>query len=518
MQWNGKTQNKIVQRLIKYYNKNPLQVIILSGLLIRLVSVIFSKGFGWIDDQFLIIEIAQSWVDGTDYYKWLPDTVGNDGPVKFSFFYTGIIYYLLSFFELIGINNPQSKMLFIRLLHALWSLLVINFGYKITLSLSNEKSAKQVGWLMALLWLFPFLSVRTLVEFVSVPLVLWAIFLVVDKTKNQKLFYWFIAGILLGIAFNIRLQTVLITGGMGLIFLFEKKFVKAIVFGFGFLLIVAVFQGLVDYYFWGYPFAQLLEYVNYNMHSAGNYTVGPWYVYLLFLSGILIPPFSIFLFTGFVFNWKRLAIIFVPVVIFLLFHSYYPNKQERFVITIIPLIIISGIIGWNALLQKLKSDKWNKISRYTIIFFWIINLIFLLPVSFIYSKKARVESMEYLSAFKEMDYFVIEDNNRTVLGFPPMYYLDDWVEYDAIMKDDNLKKLAKKRGWNEVDNQPAFVLFYQPKNIEQRINNIKIFLPDLVYDTIIEPGNADRVLHWLNPINANENIYIYRNTAVIQEP
>jgi hypothetical protein len=506
-----------VQNLKKYYKNNPLTVILLAGLLIRLVSVIFAKGFGWIDDQFLIVEIAQSWVDGTDYYRWLPDTPGNNGPVKFSFFYTGIIYYIFSFLEIIGIDEPQSKMYVVRLLHALWSLLIIKFGYKITLILSNKKNANQVGWILAVLWLFPFLSVRNLVEFVSIPLVLWTILLVIDKTKNTKLIYWLLAGMLMGFAFNIRLQTALLAGGMGLVFLFQKKIGKALIFGGGFILIVAIFQGLLDYYFWGYPFAQLAEYVGYNMQSASNYTVGPWYVYILFILGVLVPPFSLALFTGFVVNWKKLAIIFVPVLIFLLFHSYYPNKQERFVITILPLIIISGVIGWNELLLKLNSVKWNKANHIFIIIFWVLNLIALLPISSMYSKKARVESMHYLSAYKQTEYFVIENVNRDVLRFPPMYYLDKWIDYDAIMQKTNIDDLAKSKQWKNPSKQPAFILFFQPKNIDQRVENLKKYLPGLVHETTIEPGTLDRLLHWLNPINANENIFIYRNTAVIPD-
>lgn len=506
-----------MQNLKKYYKNNPLTVILLAGLLIRLVSVIFAKGFGWIDDQFLIVEIAQSWVDGTDYYRWLPDTPGNNGPVKFSFFYTGIIYYIFSFLEIIGIDEPQSKMYVVRLLHALWSLLIIKFGYKITLILSNKKNANQVGWILAVLWLFPFLSVRNLVEFVSIPLVLWTILLVIDKTKNTKLIYWLLAGMLMGFAFNIRLQTALLAGGMGLVFLFQKKIGKALIFGGGFILIVAIFQGLLDYYFWGYPFAQLAEYVGYNMQSASNYTVGPWYVYILFILGVLVPPFSLALFTGFVVNWKKLAIIFVPVLIFLLFHSYYPNKQERFVITILPLIIISGVIGWNELLLKLNSVKWNKANHIFIIIFWVLNLIALLPISSMYSKKARVESMHYLSAYKQTEYFVIENVNRDVLRFPPMYYLDKWIDYDAIMQKTNIDDLAKSKQWKNPSKQPAFILFFQPKNIDQRVENLKKYLPGLVHETTIEPGTLDRLLHWLNPINANENIFIYRNTAVIPD-
>ena len=504
-----------MQNIKSYYNNKPLEVILLVGLIVRLFSVYFSKGFGWIDDQFLIMEIAQSWVDGTDYYNWLPSSPENQGPVKFSFFYTGIIYYLLSFLELIGINGPQTKMYVIRLIHALWSLLVIKFGYQITLVLSNKNNAKTVGWIFALLWLFPFLSVRTLVEFVSVPLVLWALLLVIDKSRNNKLIYWLFAGLLLGIAFNIRLQTALLTAGMGLVFLFEKKFKETIVFSIGVLTAIALIQGIVDYYFWGYPFAQLIEYVTYNMHSAGNYTVGPWYIYIVFILSVLVPPFSILLIAGFFSNWKKIAIIFVPVLLFLIFHSYYPNKQERFVLTILPLIIISGVIGYNAILEKVNSKRWNKISHYFVVFFWTINIIALIPVSLIYSKKARVESMEYLSSYKDLKYFVIEDANRGVLRFPPMYYLDNWVEYDAIMVNENAKHLAKIKKWDKIENQPGFVLFFQPINIDARVDNLMETLPNIVYETTIEPGNADRVLHWLNPINANENIYIYRNTDVI---
>lgn len=499
----------------KFYGEHPLTAIVVVGFIFRFVAVIFSKGFGWIDDQFLIIEIAQSWVDKTDYYKWLPDTQGNTGPVKFSFFYTGIIYYFLNFLQWTGIDNPQTKMYFVRFIHALWSLLIIVFSHKITLRFSNIKTANTVGWIMALLWLFPFLSVRTLVEYVSIPLVLWALYLITGN--NKKLTIWLLAGFLLGIAFNIRLQTALLTFGFALVLLFNKKIKETLILSLGFLIVVTIFQGLVDYYFWKYPFAQLIEYVGYNMESATAYTVGPWYVYVLFLTGILIPPYSLLMIYGFAINWKKLAIIFVPVIIFMIFHSYYPNKQERFVVTIIPLIIISGVIGWNYLLEKMKSQKCRKISRGFLIVFWIVNFLLLLPITVMYSKKARVESMAYLSAYKQINYFVIEDIGHSVVRFPPMYYLNKWVNYDAIMSDVNIKALARKKKWKLIDNQPDFVLFYQKENLEKRVQKLKKYLPALEYETTIEPGNADRVLHWLNPINANENIYIFRNAARIAE-
>ena len=63
-----------MKQLLQRFQNNftPLQQLMLLGILIRLLSVIFSKGFGWHDDHFLVIEASQSWVDGYDYNNWLP--------------------------------------------------------------------------------------------------------------------------------------------------------------------------------------------------------------------------------------------------------------------------------------------------------------------------------------------------------------------------------------------------------------------------------------------------------------
>ncbi len=505
-----------MQSLKKYYDQNPLQVILLAALFFRMLAVVFSKGFGWIDDQFLIIEIAQSWIDGSDYYGWLPSTDGTNEPKGFSFFYVGLHYLLLSFLEWINIFDPQGKMYVVRFLHALWSLLIVFFGYKITLKLSEQKTANLVGWLLALLWFFPFLSVRNLVEFVSIPLLMWGTYLTVQSSKSTKWSTWIWVGLLFGIAFNIRMQTLLFSGGIGVVLLFSKRWKEALLVGLGTIGIIAVIQGGIDYLVWDEPFIQLKSYVLYNMEHAADYTTGPWYVYLLFLLGILIPPISIFIFWGWLRSWKKLLILFVPTLLFLLFHSYYPNKQERFVITIVPFLIIAGTIGWQQIVLKYKSNKaLFGLNKYSWYFFWTINLILLLPVTLIYSKKARVEAMEHLSHYPELEYFLIEDVNKNVLRFPPMFYLEKWVPYDAMMERDKFSSFKKKKDWKIISNQPGFVLFFQPDNIEQRVEKMKTIFPQLVFDEMIEPGKADKVLHWLNPINDNQNIYIYRNEAVI---
>ena len=151
-----------------------------------------------IDDHFLIIELAQSWVDNVNVNDWLPQLSKNATPPGFSFFYTGIHYLLFSLMEKTGIYDPQTKMYIVRIVHAFYSLLTIYFGYRITEKLTNIRYAKQVGLLLALFWLWPFLSVRNLIEVVCIPMLMWATWLAVKK-ENGNFLYYIAVGAVLGL-------------------------------------------------------------------------------------------------------------------------------------------------------------------------------------------------------------------------------------------------------------------------------------------------------------------------------
>ena len=503
-----------MQILKKYWNEKPLTVILLAAIFFRLIAVIFSKGFGMHDDHFLVIEAAQSWVDGMDYNNWLPGSKGNTGPTGHSFFYVGLHYLLLSFIDFIGINDPQFKMFIVRFLHAVFSLLTVILGYKITAKLYDKNSAKTVGLLLAILWFMPFLSVRNLVEVTCIPFVLYGIWILISYKTNKIIFFSLFAGFVLGLAFSIRYQTIIFTGGVGLALLIQKKWKEAIGLGVGFAISVFLIQGIIDIFIWGYPFAELNEYIRYNVENAYNYNIIAWYSYLLLILGILIPPVSFFLFYGFLRTWKKHFLIFLPTILFLVFHSYFPNKQERFILPIIPFIIILGIIGWNKFVEK--SKFWNrnkKLLKACWIFFWTINLILLPVISTMYSKKARVESMVYLSKYENIKYILLEDTNNDNAKICPRFYLNQWSGEYRVTQQISLKVYPEKI-WTEKNSAPGFVLFFEEKNINNRVNSIKTVLPNIEYEATIEPGFVDNIMHWLNPINANQIIYIYRNTDI----
>jgi hypothetical protein len=489
----------------------PLQQLLILGFFVRLVSVIFSKGFGWHDDHFLIIEASQSWVDGFDYNYWLPSP---DDPTRkpqgHPLFYVGIHYCIFNFLTQLGIVNPQTKMYFIRLIHALWSLLIILYGYKITEQYANKKTAWYVGLFLALFWFMPFMSVRNLVEFVCVPPILIAIYHL--KKGNVAWKHFVIAGLWLGCAFSMRFQTLFVTAGIGLALLIQKtSFKNILIFSFSFLLVLFFTQGVVDYIIWRKPFGEFLAYVQYNIDNANVYGTDNWHMYFDLVFGLLVPPLSLLLFAGYCVTWKKMPLLFWPVLIYFTFHTYFPNKQERFIMTILPLIVISGTVGMFLIYERYKAKINLKLFRFSRGFVVVLNLFLLLVLSTSYSKRHRVEAMSYLYNKHDSNTFFVEDSNKQDdFLMPPLYYYGKWFSVYGINKTVTADSALDYYNKLELKSRPKYIIFWQGENIEARVKSFKNRFPNLTYETTIEPSLIDKTLFFLNPMNDNQTAFIYK--------
>lgn len=502
---------KMLKRL---WAEKPLELILFAAFFMRMIAVLFSKGFGMHDDHFLVIEASQSWVDGFDYNNWLPNSqLGpKPSPTGHSFFYSGIHYFIFSFLQKLGMTDAQSKMYIIRFLHALLSLTIIYWGYKIVNKLSGEKQAKMVGILLALLWFMPFMSVRNLVEFVCIPPLMYATWVIIKNWENERIAPYLVAGICLGLSFSIRFQSIIFAGGFGLALLFSKKIKGAFITGFFFLLIAAAVQGLTDYFIWGKPFVEFREYVEYNIANATQYFVQAWYLYFELLLGVLIPPISIFLFFGFFRFWKKHLILFLPSFLFLAFHCYFPNKQERFILPIVPFIIMLGYMGWYDFVSK--SVYWQnhkKLLRACWIFFWCVNLLPLLVVSTAYSKRSRVEAMVYIAKQKDVKAIIMEDSNRDDYLMPPLFYLEKWGHVGGITQKIPAEQYYTEEYLHTPEAiRPNYIVFIQDKRIDERVAEVKRYFPTLTYEATIEPSFIDALMFKLNPENKNQVSYVYK--------
>lgn len=534
--------------MLKNIDFSSTKTILFVALIFRLFAAIFSAGYGMHDDHFLIIEAASSWSDGFDYNNWLPWSPNNQGfPDGHSFTYVGLNYIYFVVFKFLGFSDPKTLMLFNRLFHALFSMLIVFYGIKITQYISNRKNAVIVGWLLALLWLMPFLSIRNLVEVTAIPFVLAGVWVALQDKKKASLFW---AGILIGMAVAFRYQVGIFAVGMAAYYFFKWHWKQFFLFCSGVLVTFAITQGVVDYFIWGYPFAEFIGYVIYNSNQGPQYMPNTnYFMYFLVVFGVLLVPFGLLIARGFfrfpkqqfwvyvpaaitlllgiylpayqlywvlavvgvlivyglmgkLKNIPSIWMIYLPTIFFILFHTFYPNRQERFVLTVLPLVIILGVAGFEALRT---SSFWEKSWKISWRIFWIINIPLLLFTTFTSSKISRVNAMYSLYGENVTGKSILlEASGNSSTSMMPRFYADEW--YVGISEREEASQPLLVHEGNQYD----FIFFFGEDVLEKRIGEYKAIYPKMQLVQKCEPSTMDKILFKMNPRNSNQYIEVWR--------
>jgi hypothetical protein len=222
---------------------------------------------------------------------------------------------------------------------------------------------------------------------------------------------------------------------------------------------------------------------------------------------MLIPPISLYLFVGYFASWKKLLPIFIPSFLFFVFHSYFPNKQERFILPFVPYLIIGGIIGWYEIRERIK---WKKFEQGSWKFFWIINIIPLILFCTNYTKRSRVEAMYFLYNKPDYNNFVMESSHTDDLQIAPRYYSGKWQQPYYIYKNYPVEKFQSDISKLPASQFPNYILFFENDSIESRVKKFQdVTGKSLKFMEEAQPSYMDNLIHWLNPINPNQPIYIY---------
>ena len=203
-----------MEKIKEMWKEHPLALILASSIFFRLIAVLFAKGYGMHDDHFLVLEWAKNMMEGVK-----PD---RSNPAGHSLIYPGLHYLVMVLFKKLNLYKPDFLMYVFRFLHAALSMITVYYGYKTVLFRYGKKLAAEAGLLMAIFWIFPFMSVRNLIEMVCIPFIMLAAYILVKYEDQKKLLQTFYAGLFLGLAFTFRYQTNLfIIGFVGLL-LFAK--------------------------------------------------------------------------------------------------------------------------------------------------------------------------------------------------------------------------------------------------------------------------------------------------------
>jgi hypothetical protein len=490
-----------------------LKKILLIGVFFRVLSTIFSKGYAFTDDHFEVVELAQNLLDKT------PNPFSSDFLVEgkaylFSLIYPYIHYLVFGICEWFGTTNPDVKMLAMRALHAISTIPSIYYGYKITERLSSRvNDAKIVALLLACFWIMPFMSVRNVREFVCITPLLMGCYYAMDSQLSTKSVllsaFWFT------IAFVLRYQIIFIPFIVGLMWFFQKNtFQKALIFGVAFGIFYLLTQGLFDYLYWGNPIASIQAYFTFNANpkNIDIYPNGPWHRYIGTMTGLFLGfPFLLLLAGYFKTATQSHSrkILFFASLFFFAFHSYYPNKQERFVMPFVPFFIILGIIGFRDIYEQYKGEKWLRgFTKFAVIWFLILNtgLVFLLSVT--YTKRSRVESMNYLREKGDMTNLVIQNYEASQPEAP--FYLGKKYDFYTI---DTREKMAELPNQLKLGTKvkPNYVILVGNSEIEIRKKEMKKVFPTMEHEVDIEPSFVDNLAYLMNPShNHNETFYIFR--------
>jgi len=274
--------------------------------------------------------------------------------------------------------------------------LLVYFVFMITKRLSNERYALYAGLLIAAGAIMPNFSVRQLVEFVCIPPMLFATWALVRHADKRRMSDYLLAGIGIGLATGFRYQCGVFGVGVGIALLLQRDWRGAFATGFFSLLVFSLTQ-VQDIFIWGEPFTQLRAYISYNESHAGSYPNGPWYMYMLTLAGYMVPPLSLFLLFGFFKGLRKQLIVVFPALVFLVFHSAFPNKQERFIFPVLAYVVIAGVMVWGTYMEasafwQRKRGLWKSILAV----FIVLNTLGLVVLTSTYGKRSRVESMLFL--------------------------------------------------------------------------------------------------------------------------
>ena len=492
--------------------QGAVTTLLLVALVPRLLAAFFAGGYFAHDDHFLVAEAARSWVDGYDYNDWLPwNQTGTPTPSGHSMFYVGLHYLLFKALVGLGCTGPAGGMVVVRLLHALWSLVVVWAGHRIALRLSDPTIAWRTGLFLALFCYMPFLSVRNLVEVACIPFLMLGAWQLVKDIEGPTSRLALMAGVCIGMAMNVRFQVVFFAAGPGLALLLQRRWLPMFAYGLGLLVPLVLIQGSIDLVIWGRPFAEFGEYVGYNLANTTTYGELPWYNYLLLLAGIFIPPFSLCVIWGYV---RRPAplVVWLPVLLFVAVHSYFPNKQERFLLPIVPLFFVLGYTAWERF--RLGSAWWQQrhgLWKGLMVWTLSVNALLLLLFTFSTSKRSRVDAMTLLLGRTDVQGWIVVDSPQHEPPMLPKYYSLQWPATVINVADTNVDLDSTMAVWRAKPGlTPNYAFLIGNEELPARMARIQHAMGPVTVVGVARPGAVDLLVHWLNPVNRNETITVLK--------
>ena len=463
---------------------------------LRLLAAFFSGGFLASDDHHVVIGAADQIASGIG----LPVTYARS-----ALFPAGIAA-IMTVVRGIGIHDPGVEMLLVRLAQAAYSLLVVYFVYRLLARSFGRESAMLGGLLAAAFFAMPVTAVHQLEESVAqVPLLAACWWWQTAEDRNRESGVWAaLAGAALGTALILRLPLIGFVAAFVIMVLLRPVTAQRKLTFLGGLALVIVLQGysnvLINHQ-WGYSFIQrlgpMLHPQRMALEAQGYPTSPPWH-YVLTLLAALIPPVSVLLLAAAVRGGRQVPLIGVATLAFLVSHSLIANKQERFLLPILPLLLILVVAGLPWLAARI-APAYRGMWWY----FWIVNSALLLVLTFSFAKKDRVAPLLFVYHRHDATGVLVAQYNES-FGVPE-YYLG---------KPQPALVVVEREQEVHVSGVPInYVILYSDTPGADRVFLAGALRRNLTLLTTITPSLADRLAHAINPRHNKAHIAFVYTTS-----
>ncbi len=357
---------------------------ILIAVLLYLVTAWFSEGYYHSDEHYQIIEFAE--------YK-LGNNTTSDLAWEFSDrirpgLQPAIAYGVISSFRSIVADDPFIIAAFLRIVSGLLFLFALIFFTSRVVRFFESHRWRRYLWLLSLFfWFLPFIGVRFSSESWSATCMLVAMGMLMQKDVSLR--QVFAVGLMLGLAFQFRYQSVFMTAGILLWFAFMDteriRKLALMIAGFFAVMIIGAITDRWLYGNWAFPLWDYF-YVNIIEGKASSYGVEPWWFYFNETAMKAIYPIGILVMLSiiyFVIRFPKHLLIWA-IVPFLALHFITPHKELRF---LFPLAVFVPFIIATVLYDIRKRYAGKRISgimmncswRWA---FWIITLPLLLTMAY----------------------------------------------------------------------------------------------------------------------------------------
>jgi hypothetical protein len=372
----------------------------------------------------------------------------------------------------IGITEPYWQYRAVILILGLISILVLGYAFVKFSEISQlEESKKSLLFLMMIFYFAaPFGVTRPMFESIAAPwLALSAVyaFLYDQKAKLNYL----LLGVLTGsLAFVLRQQL----GICALVFILLpalKKNWKHLFYAGLVGLLFFILSGIPDHYIRGKFHYSLLNLTLYNYEHGSDYGNQSVLFYPALIFVITLFPFFILKYpTGFLkLQFVKYRSFYMVLGLFVFLHSLFPNKWERFVISILPILVLIFFPFLDYIRNNYLNYKWRLAVLVG------LNCFLFVIASYFPAQKNLIEMSLFLNKHPEIK--KIHRINET-----PGWITDAFILNKSYSFIESNEELLSNENWQNCE--AAFVVGSAQadsfKTITDRLNLLAVFNVNLI--------------------------------------